>query len=205
MHVNKNADKKSHPQQINKDQQHNVNYANVHANNIYADHKEILLHDDAQSCTDRHRFKCPKVKCTVFGETYNILCDTGEELSCMSHELFEKLTQYNKLPELPIIGISIVGATGKKYKIVKKQYFVNMILEDNKEREVSMLVVEGVSLPLILGADFLHEFKATINYQSKQITLIEKNVTSILPYYYDGDSTQSTNLKIKINLPLEKL
>jgi hypothetical protein len=62
----------------------------LHANNIYADPKEILLHDDAQSCTDRHRFNCPKVKCTVFGDTYNILCDTGAELSCMSHELYEK-------------------------------------------------------------------------------------------------------------------
>ncbi|KAF4514061.1 UNVERIFIED_CONTAM: hypothetical protein B566_EDAN018824 [Ephemera danica] len=123
---------------------------------MYDHPSEILLHEKDDLATDRHRHKCPKLQCKIGANNVTVLCDTGAELSCISNDLFEKLSEKAKIPELPVVGVTIVGATGRKSKPVKRQCFIKIIFEDQIEREICFLVLPA-------GADTVQETRSAVD------------------------------------------
>jgi predicted aspartyl protease len=122
---------------------------------------------------DRHRHKCPRMPVIINEDVYTVLIDTGAELSCMSREMYESLNKQKSLPTLPVCGVTIVGATGSKSRKVGIQAFVKMIINE-MEIEFPFLVVEGLVIPLLLGADILSEYRAVIDFEKGRVSFSDK-------------------------------
>jgi hypothetical protein len=101
---------------------------------------------------ERHRHKCPRVKVKILENDILALIDSGAELSCISSDLFDKININNKIPILPVVGVSIIVANGKKTKPIKRQCFLNITFED-EQPEKCFLIVDNLVLPILLGSD----------------------------------------------------
>jgi hypothetical protein len=164
---------------------------------LFEDPRDILLSETEHNTVERHRHKCPKLNGKVNNENLIILIDSGAELSCISTEFYERIKSFSPVPELPVVGITVVGVTGKKSKPIRKQCFIKLCLEDNGEREVCLLVVDNLAVPVVLGADWLHFFKAKI--EECHLEIIEEGGASIVPFHFDGEeSKESFSFKINI-------
>lgn len=120
---------------------------------------------------DRHRKKCPRIKAQIFNHPYEVLIDSGAELSCISADLFNQINVNNLIPTLPVTGVTVLGATGSKARNVKKQAFITLDFGDNQCIETCFLVVEGLLLPIILGSDWLDEYDAALGFKNKSLII----------------------------------
>jgi gag-polyprotein putative aspartyl protease len=128
------------------------------------------LHENTDS-TQKHRKKCPLVNLTVNNNKLEALVDSGAELSCISQALYETLSQQNNIPTLPVTGITVVGATGSKTRNIKQQAFLSVNFGNDCYTEICFLVVDGLQVPMLLGADWLDETLAAIDFASKKLLI----------------------------------
>jgi len=69
----------------------------------------------------------PYIQCTIEGEEVTLLVDTGATISVLTKEIVDIITQKNpKIPQLPVTGIQISNAVGKKICKVSKQIFCEL-------------------------------------------------------------------------------
>lgn len=96
-------------------------------------------------------------------EEQRVIIDCGATYSCINKELYQILSEKNKiLGELPVINLKLGVAVGKRMVVVRQQVMVEMIW-NSKVYLVVMLVVEGLFLPVILGLNWLRENKILID------------------------------------------
>jgi hypothetical protein len=136
--------------------------------------RQELLEENSEVIS-RHRKKCPVVNLKIFNQNFNALIDSGAELSCISASLFDSLQQYGNIPTLPVTGVTIVGAVGSKTRIIKKQAFIKVDFGDNFVTEICFLVVEKLVVPMLLGADWLDETVASINFYDKILSVYSED------------------------------
>lgn len=73
-----------------------------------------------------------------------------------------------KIPTFPVQGICITGAMGNKSKLVKEQVLLILKL-DGEEFDVPVLAVPGLSVPVILGVEWLAKQKAQLSFEGNCI------------------------------------
>jgi hypothetical protein len=99
------------------------------------------------------------------------LIDTGAEMSCISEEFYDKISAELSLLTLPVTGVTVVGATGSKSRKVNKQVLIPVEIE-GEIFQSCFLIVPQLVVPIILGADWLDEFGAVINFPERGVTLL---------------------------------
>jgi hypothetical protein len=99
------------------------------------------------------------------------LLDTGSVVSCISEEVWTKLTSTVIKPHiLPVTSIHFRGAIRRRSCQVVIQYYLEIIIDENVYSVVA-LVVKNLIKPAILGADWLNEQRAVIDFDNNQVTV----------------------------------
>lgn len=122
--------------------------------------EQDLLHEEGEG--DDLKVGQPFVKISVYGREEKALLDTGSEISAIEEGLFNDIRKHKEIMKVPVLGLKIVGATGKLSKIVKHQIMLEF--EINGIRLVhNFFVIPDLTVSIILGMDWLTECKAEIN------------------------------------------
>lgn len=127
---------------------------------------EKLADDDP--CHNRERSaqpSCPQLMIRVGRDPAMIpaLLDSGAEMSCISHEYLKTLTEGgNVFPTVPVSGINIFTATGRRSKRVKDQVLLPISFQ-GYHLDVNALVVEQLIKPVIIGQDWMEMHQVTLS------------------------------------------
>lgn len=111
----------------------------------------------------------PYILCEVEGEKIELLIDTGATISVLTKEIVDAILAKNdKIPMLPVNGIQISNAIGRKICKVTRQIFCEC-----KIGEVSIFAsfvqVENLNEKGIIGADVLNQYHAQINFRTQTV------------------------------------
>lgn len=112
------------------------------------------------------------VKAEVITSTTTIMIDTGADVSIINSVELYRLETENKLtfPTLPINNISIIGATGKLNKTVRKQVMLEVTSKGITITFI-FLVATGLPFDILIGCDMLRQYTAVIDLCKYQVTL----------------------------------
>ena len=140
----------------------------------------------------RPHSKCPHVICTIANHKFQILVDTGSQITLMSQTFFNtlKATTGAKFPTLPATGITIRGVTGVRSQKANCQIYVDFILSE-ESFPFSVLVIPHLEIPFIMGIDFLEYYRSEISCINKCVTLLDGKV--IVPWIPHEPSELSVN------------
>lgn len=105
-----------------------------------------------------------------------MLVDSGSEVTAMSEDCLQQLGNcgLNVIATLPVSHVTVVGATGARNRNVKKQIIVEVKIANDKVIWISFLIVKGLSVPVVLGADWLQEHGVIINYADSCIEVAKE-------------------------------
>lgn len=119
----------------------------------------------------------PEIEIEICEQQVLALCDSGSEVSCISEEVWTKVKSAGfRPPTLPVNSIHLRGAVGQRSATVVVQTFLDVSIGERKFSIVA-LVVKNLVKPAILGADWLNEVKAVIDFDKKEIRLQENDVS----------------------------
>ena len=94
--------------------------------------------------------------------------DSGAELSCISQVYFNEIQAKRQIPTLPVTGVTVVGAVGRRAKKVKQQAMLKINV-DGKNIESCFLIVEGLVVPIVIGADWMDENGADLIHSRREV------------------------------------
>ena len=115
--------------------------------------------------------KCPNINVKIQGVKTEALIDTGSEITCISENFFENnKNKFKNCKILPIVGTSVVGATGVKPIKLKHQLYADLDV-NNETYSCIFIVIPKLNKNCILGIDMLKKFKGRINIEEKYIML----------------------------------
>ena len=112
------------------------------------------------------------VSAQINGILSTIMIDTGSNVSLIDQIELNRLQQGSSvpIPTLPINNITIIGATGRQNKTVRKQVSLEL---NSKGIIVTMpfLVASGLPFSLLVGCDVLRQHSAIINLRQGEVSL----------------------------------
>jgi hypothetical protein len=115
--------------------------------------------------------ECPKLVIKIIDQEVHALIDTGCELSIMNEHLYNKLRHEGlECFELPTQHVNLLSPFNKKSNRVKKQAMLGLNIGDFEINQI-MLLSPQLLTDAILGLDFLVDYKATIDFAERSITL----------------------------------
>ena len=115
--------------------------------------------------------KCPNINVKIQGVKTEALIDTGSEITCISENFFENnKNKFKNCKILPIVGTSVVGATGVKPIKLKHQLYADLDV-NNETYSCIFIVIPKLNKNCILGIDMLKKFKGRINIEENYIML----------------------------------
>ena len=115
--------------------------------------------------------KCPNIFVKIQGIKTDALIDTGSEVTCISETLFENNNnKFKNCKILPIVGTSVVGATGVKPIKLKHQIYADLNVNDETYSCV-FIIISKLNKNCILGIDVLKKFKGRINIEENYVML----------------------------------
>ena len=104
------------------------------------------------------------------------IVDSGSEVNLISQEVYERLTQAgNIIPVLPVQGVVLVTAFGKKSNRIRLQALLEFTVGDD-EFEGVFMVSPQLSNDAILGCQFLREFGIIIDFKHESIKYVRGDV-----------------------------
>jgi hypothetical protein len=114
---------------------------------------------------------CPKIE-TMFGDIHvEMILDTGSQVSVLSNDIFLQLKLRGPIMELPAQSVVLMSAFGNKTSRVKRQALISFTINGD-EFENNFLISPQLISPGILGADFLYEYKFSIDLGSRHMTRV---------------------------------
>ena len=115
--------------------------------------------------------KCPSIFVKIQGVKTEALIDTGSEITCISENFFENNKNMLKNCKiLPIVGTSLVGATGVKPIKLKHQLYADLNV-NNETYSCVFIIVPKLNKNCILGIDVLKKLKGRINMEENYVIL----------------------------------
>jgi hypothetical protein len=106
---------------------------------------------------------------------YEALIDSGAEASLMSLNTWNKLKHAGyPFYELPLVSCVITSVIGKASKRLRSQVFIEFVIGHNSYEHV-FLISDQVTIPLLLGSDFLNSSELIINFQDNCLQRTEHN------------------------------
>ena len=106
------------------------------------------------------------------------MVDTGANASLIDSIELQRLETECKIifPKLPINNVTLIGATGRQNKTVKRQTMMELESQGTKLPFI-FLIAQGLPFGMLVGCDMLRKYKAVINLQRNIITLHTDNIT----------------------------
>lgn len=103
------------------------------------------------------------------GEVYALI-DTGSEVTCLRQEEHENILALRiQPPTLPVPSTQLRGVVGQKSLKISRQALIPVKFGQSEEH-VACLIVKGLIKPLILGSDWLHARRASIDYPRRTLS-----------------------------------
>lgn len=145
--------------------------AEVQAGQGNKDLDQILLCDLEKSinnfCNKVPDKMRPFLKSTIGHSQINWLVDTGAIVSCMGQDVFNSIDPTLVQQVHSQEDINLNSATGHSFKILGK--FTIQITFDQHTLPHDVIVVNKLSVPAILGMDFLDKYNARIDAKKREI------------------------------------
>jgi len=132
---------------------------------------------------------CPYIKVHINDKEYNMLIDSGAEISVISTE-YEKIIRErdDNLPTLPLTGLNIFNAFGNKTTKAIRQ--VLLPLQINKHTiQAPFIIIPQLNEGGIIGNDLLDRFKATLDFNNQILTLRSETVIWDIPFMNQEEKT----------------
>lgn len=121
------------------------------------------------SMPTNHRTISPYIQCEMEGVSAQLLIDTGATISVLTKEIVDKIIQNNsKVPVIPINGVQISNAVGKKICKISKQIFCECKI-GSAVIFANFVQVENLNEKGIIGADILQQYNARINFKDQTV------------------------------------
>ena len=142
--------------------------------------------------------KCPNINVKTQEVKTEALIGTGSEITCIYENFFENNKIKFKYCEiLPIVRMSVVGATGVKPVKLKHQLYSDLNL--NEETYSCVFIIEPkVNKNFILGADLLKKLKGRIDMDQNYIVLPNENKQTEIGFL--NNEAKSIRLIHEINM-----
>lgn len=143
----------------------------------------------------------PYLQCNIEGESVNLLIDTGATVSVLAKEVVDRILKKNpSVPTLPVSGVQISNAIGKKLCKVSKQIYCSCELNE-ADILVTFVQMENLNERGIIGTDVLDKYDAQIDFQNKTIRWRINKTEHITPFREQetsepGDSTTLQQVEI---------
>ncbi len=147
---------------------------------------QVYATDTINALASDHDFVIPfeskgrnmQVKVTINGEPFNILWDTGAEMTCISSLELISLIKAGKInPDTDLIGRESITVADGSSSYVDTYYIRHIgLMGSNGETlsipDVKVFVSPNMSAPLLLGQDVLRRFgRFTVDYNENVIEL----------------------------------
>ena len=99
------------------------------------------------------------------------MIDTGANVSIIDQLELDRITELTteRIPTLPINNMTIIGATGKQNKTIRKQVSLN-VTNSGIGIPMEFLVAKGLPFRILIGCDMLRRHTAIINLASGKVT-----------------------------------
>lgn len=142
----------------------------------------------------------PYLQCNIEGEEMMLLVDTGATISVLTKEVIDVITQKNsRIPQLPVTGIQISNAVGKKICKASKQIFCECKI-GNIYFQTNFIQVEGLNEKGIIGADILNKYSAQIKFDEQTVQFQVNKVPVTIPFANREPKTGKEHLlNVEIN------
>ena len=131
-----------------------------------------LLREDCDLDHDISDSRAPMILVSVGHASFLSLVDTGSEVSCVSFEVYQQILVL--LPDLvsfPVQSVKVTGAFQSRSQKVTHQIELPIILEGDSFI-FEFLVIPNLQFSIILGADFLRNFNASIVVDDSRFSLM---------------------------------
>ena len=91
------------------------------------------------------------------GVSAEAMIDTGANISIIDQLELDRITELTteRIPTLPINNLTIVGATGKQNKTIKKQVSLN-VTTNGIGIPMGFLVAKGLPFRVLIGLSLIH-------------------------------------------------
>lgn len=113
----------------------------------------------------------PEISIIVDETPHRALLDSGASVSAIAEDLYRKIkTDTPETPMFPLTSMLLTTALSNKTVKVNSQIYLPFHVGEFKSHAI-LLVVPRLSMPLILGTDWLLENKVKIDYETKEVYL----------------------------------
>ena len=127
----------------------------------------------------KYSFHSPKIMAIINNKRYAALVDTGASASACSEVLYNSIIRSGaNLIAMPFCGLYCSTAIGHSKKRVRFQCMIPIKIGD-KVLEIIFLVIPNLISDLILGCDFLSEWKASVDFE-RCILLIKNGMGELI-------------------------
>lgn len=137
-----------------------------------------------------------EIEIKVFDVAINCLIDSGSEITCISEDFWLRLRAIKEdIPLMPVKPIQIKGAVGQKsYKV---QQIVMLPLEImGNIIETGFLIVPKLIRPMIIGFNWMLQYKAAINLQDDKRCLLIETKNGILRVNLINEAKRTVELNV---------
>jgi hypothetical protein len=102
------------------------------------------------------------------------MLDSGSEVNLMSQDKFDQLQRSGiEMLSLPVQGINLVTAFGKKSKSIKLQLLMEFTIEGERFEAV-FLVAPQLNCDVILGCNFLKEYGIQLCFDTERVKYVRQ-------------------------------
>jgi hypothetical protein len=139
----------------------------------------------------------PYLQCEIEGEKMKLLINTGATVSVLTKEVIDLIIKKNdKTPILPVSGIRISNAVGKKICNVTRQIYCECII-GNIQIFANFIQIENLNEKGIIGADILTQYNTRINFHNQKVQWKIDGTEHITPFADKKPKTVPFNEQIK--------
>jgi hypothetical protein len=112
----------------------------------------------------RELLTCPRVEVNVGNKIVKALIDSGSKCNLINAELLQLVDEGLEMLSLPISGCIIQGAFQSRAQRIRSQVFVDLYIHGIRY-ETILLVAPTLTMPVILGMQFLRSYCVSINFE----------------------------------------
>uniref|UniRef100_A0A2S2R9P6 RNA-directed DNA polymerase n=1 Tax=Sipha flava TaxID=143950 RepID=A0A2S2R9P6_9HEMI len=143
----------------------------------------------------------PYIQCKIEGEVVELLVDTGASISVLTKEVVDNIIRKNpSIPQLPISGVQISNAIGKKVCKISKQIFCECKI-GQADIQTSFVQVENLNEKGIIGADVLNQYQTQINFEDSTIEFKIDGEIHVVPFFKTNKNIHENIQQVAVQEP----
>ena len=146
--------------------------------------REELLSEETGKPENSHQ--CPTITLQLENITTRALIDSGSQISCVSEQFYDQNASIlSRVPSLPVVGTSVIGATGGRPVKLRKQIYAEFNMGRLRSNGV-FVIVPRLTKTCIIGVDILEPLEGIINFKHNELTVRNLEVEQIMSTSSEG-------------------